>query len=140
MKRYHFLIKSMEGLIERIGQVFEESAGKEIEITLWVSEKMSEFIEDRVKGYMDEHFKEIGTLKELGTKFSYHPDTITRKFKKKFGITPYKYLLQLKMEYAMHLLNEGYLIKQIADVVGFSSSNYFAQKLRKYVNRNKSRK
>ena len=140
MKKYYFSAKSIEDLSALLKNVFEDFKGKTVAISLWISEKDNDEVEYKIKRYMDENFCEITSIKEIAEKFSYHPDTITRKFKKKFGITPYKYLLQLKMEYAMHLLNEGYLIKQIADVVGFSSSNYFAQKLRKYVNRNKSRK
>ena len=132
MKKYYFSAKSIEDLSALLKNVFEDFQGKTVAISLWISEKDNDEVEYKIKRYMDENFCEITSVKEIAEKFSYHPDTITRKFKKKFGITPYKYLLQLKMEYAMHLLNEGYLLKQVAYEVGYRSINHFSTIFKRY--------
>lgn len=134
MQHYHFSADSIEDLKTLFENVFKDFNGKKIEGSLWVWKKHRKRFADRIKEYMDENFCKIKTVKEVAEVFSRHPDSIIRRFKKKFGITPYKYLVQLKMEYAIQLLNEGYLVKQVSAEVGYISPNHFSEALNKYKN------
>jgi len=132
MKHHHFFAEDIEDLKKLFEKVFKDFQGKRIEGSLWVWRKHRKGVADRIKGYMWENFCRIKTIQEIAKEFSLHPDTIARRFRKKFGITPYKYLVQLKMEYAIHLLNEGYLVKQVSAEVGYASANHFSEVLKKY--------
>ncbi len=59
---------------------------------------------------------------------------IIRVFKEKYGITPYAYLIQKRMEAAQELLSFTELpVKDIAAKLAFSDSNYFSRAFKKQV-------
>lgn len=52
-----------------------------------------------------------------------------KRFHKKYGISPRKYLKELHISQACHLLtmNSDYTIQDIAHMVGYSNNNYFGK-------------
>ena len=56
-----------------------------------------------------------------------HSVTLCRDFKKEFQLTPSEYLIHCRMQKALELLeSRQYLVKEVADMCGFSSPEYFA--------------
>ena len=56
-----------------------------------------------------------------------HSVTLCREFKKEFQLTPSEFLSVCRMQKAMELLeSRQYLVKEVADMCGFSSPEYFA--------------
>ena len=53
---------------------------------------------------------------------------MTKLFKKRFGITPVKYIISKKLQYACELINtRHYNINEISEIAGFSNVYYFSR-------------
>lgn len=85
--------------------------------------------------YIDEHFLEgkisVQFLAELcGVSISY----LKKLFVKKFGITPTKYIIQRKINYACDLLKyEQYTITQTALMCGYDDVYFFSRQFKEYM-------
>ncbi len=67
-------------------------------------------------------------LDELSGKFFLSKSQIIRDFKKAYGTTPYKFLLDLKINYAKTMLeNSNASVKEISEHLGFSSPYHFSE-------------
>ena len=80
------------------------------------------------KEYMDLHFKErdcLGRAVDICRITSRRFNDI---FKLRYGLTPNRYLIEKKIDYAKQLLSVGYLpISEVSDMVGFSDVYYFSK-------------
>ena len=77
--------------------------------------------------YMQKHYTENLTIEDLAEKIHLNKSYFIRKFKSKFGVSPYKYLLDIKLNNAKILLKDTNLsIEEIATLSGFYSSSYFS--------------
>lgn len=66
-------------------------------------------------------------LDELSTRLHLSKSTLIRNFKKQYGVTPYDYLLTVKMESAKLLLRDTEMtVRQIADKLCFTDEHYFS--------------
>lgn len=82
--------------------------------------------------YLEENYNINITLDELAGEMNYSPYHFLRIFKSATGMTPFEYLINIKIEKAKYMLRHTSLpIEQISDFCGFSSSSYFAQAFRK---------
>ena len=55
-------------------------------------------------------------------------------FKEKFGISPKRYMVQLKINYACELLQlDHYSITQVADLCNFSDVCFFSRQFKEYM-------
>lgn len=62
--------------------------------------------------------------------------TFRRAFKAATGTSPHQYLLQLRLQEAISLLEKGQLkVHKVAELSGFESANYFSRCFRKHVGR-----
>jgi AraC family transcriptional regulator len=61
-----------------------------------------------------------------------------RAFQRSTGYTPGRYVQQLRMRHAAALLEEGSKISDVANVVGYGNSSYFAEVFRRYNGANPS--
>lgn len=80
-----------------------------------------------LKNYIDMHFLQICSLKEMSDVFGYTYSHISKVFKKAYGVTPSDYLLSKKTECACNLLKEGAKLEEIADVLGYSTAFNFSR-------------
>lgn len=81
----------------------------------------------RIKRYLDQHVLDSVTLEDLCNHFFKSKAQIIRQFKKKYGITPYSYLLDIKLQYAKKLLTQTNVpIKEIASRLQFADEHYFS--------------
>jgi AraC-like DNA-binding protein len=71
------------------------------------------------------HFKEDITLQQMGELVRLNPFHLVRLFKKITGLSPYEYLLVLRMEYARQLLRKGYKVQDAALEAGFYDASHF---------------
>lgn len=78
--------------------------------------------------YIHMHFTESNCLSEAAAKSSLSRRRFNELFKNCFGLTPNRYLTNLKIDHAKKLLMANYLkISQIADLCGFSDIYYFSK-------------
>lgn len=83
--------------------------------------------------YIDEHFCEPITLKEIAEAVKSNPSYLSRCFKQKTGATIVDTLAQKRIAYAKRLIENGRLkVYEIAEAVGFEDTTYFSHVFRKW--------
>ncbi len=81
----------------------------------------------KMKRYLDQHVLDSVNLEDLSNHFFKSKAQIIRQFKKTYGITPYAYLLESKLQYAKKLLTQTNVpIKEIAARLQFADEHYFS--------------
>ncbi len=85
--------------------------------------------------FMDGEFKTNPSLKEIASKSNLAPNYFHRIFKQNFEITPYNYMLRLRMEYAVKLLTTtNKSVKEVAFESGYNNEFYFYRQFKKQYN------
>ena len=80
---------------------------------------------DKVTAYIEAHYTEHITIKELAQKFFVSDSSISHHFKQKMGISIYHYVTQRRLISAKNLISEGVPLEQVATRVGFSDYSAF---------------
>ncbi len=111
-----------------------DSTGRVLEILnrifhkmyLHLKERRTVTLAEKVRDYLDIHSSQEFDFEVMEKVFGKSQSSIIRIFKEKFGITPYAYYLDKKIELAKGLLlNTNLLVKQIAYNLKFSDEYYF---------------
>lgn len=85
--------------------------------------------------FMDNEFKSNPSLKEIAMKSNLAPNYFHRVFKNNFKTTPYYYMLNLRMEYAVKLLTTtNKSVKEVAFESGYDNEFYFYRQFKKLYN------
>lgn len=72
-------------------------------------------------------------IREICASCGVSETTLRRCFKSKFGVSPKRYIIELRMKYALDLLAEGrYSVKDVAHMSGFEDEKYFSGFVKKY--------
>ncbi|SEP46260.1 AraC family transcriptional regulator [Propionispora vibrioides] len=83
--------------------------------------------------YIDNHYQQKITLKELAAMANVTPHHLCRLFKSIIGMPPIEYINQLRINEAKRFLQQHHLkVGEVAQLVGFSDSNYFSRIFKKY--------
>ncbi|HEY5587109.1 MAG TPA: response regulator [Ruminiclostridium sp.] len=86
-----------------------------------------------VKNYINENYSRDIALKEISASVFMNPNYLCTLFKSEVGETINNYIIKVRMEKAMGLLQRTELkIFEIADMVGYSNTNYFSYAFKKY--------
>ena len=102
------------------------------EIPFEENQRKQNSVADEVKFYLDVNYAEKLVLKDVAKEFGVHPNYMTRIFHEKFRISPKKYLMDLKLKKACHLLTTTSLsIGVIAGSLGFDDQLAFSRIFRK---------
>lgn len=84
-----------------------------------------------LKNYIDNNAGRIVSNTELAKMIFRSNDYVVKKFKDKFGVTPYDYQIQLKISVAKRLLIDTVLpISIISEKLGYSDQHYFSNLFR----------
>ena len=86
----------------------------------------------QIRGYLNSHICEIKKLTELSLIFNYNYRYITKCFKKITGETLNDYYLKCRMVYSKELLENGYSVTQISDMLKYSSIHVFTRSFKNY--------
>lgn len=87
---------------------------------------------EMVKDYIDKNFNKKISLYGLSSLLHYSTVSITEHFRKEFGTTVTKYVLNKRVDYSKKLLPDKALtIKEIAEKCGFENSEYFMKCFKK---------
>lgn len=85
------------------------------------------------KVVIDRHIENFSSNEELAGLLKCSVSSLTRGFKKKYGVTPIEYQKQKKIESAKQLLISDTLsVKEIANHLGFCDAAYFSAYFKKY--------
>jgi len=127
-----------KGLLARLGRMWKLLDEKPPHYALDATHELAGLFIDLRKlvgeGRFDDvsRFRELGvnarSLDEIAARFGYSKYHFIRVFKKTLGVTPWSYVLQLKIDKAKSMLHEpGRSIKEIASHLGFDDPNYFSR-------------
>ncbi len=84
-----------------------------------------------VISYINSHLDEPLNNSSIASAFGYHPYYLTRVLREEIGMTPHKYLMTKRCEYAKNLLLvSDHTIETIAQMSGFTSQSHFAATFR----------
>lgn len=87
-----------------------------------------------IERYLRDHFDQKITNQQLSEHFHLHPNYISRCMREARGMTPMRYLNQLRIEEAKkRLLNTDDTISQIAGQCGFQNVYYFSNLFKKMI-------
>ena len=86
----------------------------------------------RVQQFIFGHISEEMTIERLSLLFNYHPNYFIRLFRKETGYTPYQYIIQQRMQYAVTQLNMGLPNDAVCYACGYTDSSTFTRAFRKY--------
>ena len=88
----------------------------------------------RALAYVQTHLSETIAVEDLAAEVGLSANYFTETFKKTLGVTPYKYVLNQRVEKAKTLLAENKnSVAKIASMVGFASHKQFSTAFRKVV-------
>ncbi|MBQ7364525.1 MAG: helix-turn-helix transcriptional regulator [Clostridia bacterium] len=92
--------------------------------------KMEHFSD--IAAYLFDHYGETIDFESLSRIFGYSYSSFRKQFKEKTGKSPHEYLVDLRMERAVALLNsQQYTVTEVALMVGYEDSSYFSRVFRK---------
>lgn len=84
--------------------------------------------------FINENFlKEKISIERLAEISGISQSYLKKLFVKRFGVTPLKYVIQLKTNYACDLLKTGvYSVSQVAEICGYSNLYFFSRQFKEY--------
>lgn len=86
------------------------------------------------KQFIDTHYREPIGLKEIAEAAGKSKFHLTREFEKKLGVTPTRYLTEVRLEHSAKLLvSSTEHLESIAKQVGFAGANYFGKVFMKHI-------
>ncbi|TIQ34324.1 MAG: helix-turn-helix transcriptional regulator [Mesorhizobium sp.] len=89
----------------------------------------------QVQEFLNQNFSRKLSLAELAAICGLSPYHFVRAFSKTFGVSPHRYILGLRLDFAEKLLADRRMsITDIADLSGFSSQSHFTTAMKKYRN------
>lgn len=81
--------------------------------------------------YMEANYMKEITIGEIAEKLFLSEDYFIRKFKKAMGMTPYSYLLRLRLSVANELKKGGMSLSKVAEATGFKYASSLSHALNK---------
>ncbi len=79
-----------------------------------------------VKKHIDSEYSSISNVQDIAHRFGYNVDHLTKLFIRKYRVSLYQYLKNVRMDHAMWLLqNTGMSLSQIARSVGYDNYSSF---------------
>lgn len=85
-----------------------------------------------VKEYVEKNYMKSIAIPELAKAVGLDPDYLTRKFKRKYNLNIQSYILQTRVSYSRKFLAEGWSVKEVAAMCGFSDPSSFSRAFKKY--------
>ena len=79
--------------------------------------------------YLQAHYREAISYETLQDRFGYHKDYLASLFRKVFGVSPNRFLTQLRIDKAKQFIMEqpDMSLKEIAEKVGYEDQLYFSR-------------
>lgn len=121
--------------LNQLKQVFLHFVGEAAEYITGKRGGKSEGNIEKIKKYIDGHFRENIYLKGIAADFDMNPIYLGQLFRKTYGAYFNEYLLSLRIEEAKRLLRQTKKrMYEIAEQVGFQNADYFATQFEKLEN------
>ena len=83
--------------------------------------------------YMEEHLEENISLDELLSMTSFGKSYLLRSFTRQVGVSPYRYLQNVRVDQAKKLLEQGVAPVDVAGITGFSDHSHFSNFFKEFI-------
>lgn len=94
-------------------------------------QKNDSSLPQQIQHYLDENIEKKISIQDLCRAFSYSKNQIIKVFRDCYGVTPYRYFLERKIDIAkLYLCNTKYSVNEISSMLAFSDQNYFSTQFR----------
>ncbi|MDF2614475.1 MAG: transcription regulator AraC family [Clostridia bacterium] len=123
-------IKSNQGLAEKEETIVETLAEIFIRCDIDIEIVKDEGLQE-IREYIEMNFLEQLKLDDLEKYFGFNKFRIIRSFKNKYNVSPRAYQLQLKVNYAKHLISRGEGLVEAALKAGFYDQAHFTKEFKK---------
>lgn len=98
----------------------------------YVSKAQNSKIRSSVDYLLKSYKKSNLTIKEIADKSFISEVYFRNLFKKEYGVSPQKYIIELRIQYAVGLISSGYYsLKEIACMSGYSDYKYFSAEFKR---------
>ena len=88
---------------------------------------------EKACAYMEENYANRISLDELCSHVGMSKSTLLRAFTKCKGVTPYCYLENVRISKAKKLLEQGYVLSEVAPLTGFSDQSHFTNYFSRFI-------
>lgn len=122
LKREEAFFFLLEQVIREYAKPFEELAAAEPDEQI-----------KRLCSYMEEHFEENISLDELLGMTTFGKSYLLRQFTKQVGVSPYRYLQNVRLDRAKKLLEQGIAPVDAAVMTGFSDQSHFTNFFKEFI-------
>jgi AraC-like DNA-binding protein len=99
-------------------------------------DKQSRHVRERaeeVRAYLQDHLTQDLDMDDVARAASLSPFYLTRIFKQRYGVPPYRYLITLRIDHASQLLRDSSLsVTQVCHRSGFNSLSHFITTFRRH--------
>jgi AraC-like DNA-binding protein len=82
---------------------------------------------ERLRRHIEKHYRRLRTVEDLATECAVTQVHVSRLFQRFARIGAYAFLLRLKMNDAAELLDDGLLVKEVAERLGFADAFQFSR-------------
>ena len=91
------------------------------------------YVVEQVVNYIEDHYSEKISLDQIAENMYLSPFYISRIFKSETGSAPIRHLINIRLEKAMELLENGYTgsIQEVAAQVGYDDAYHFSKLFKK---------
>lgn len=79
------------------------------------------------KHYIDENFCEPINLDDLAALVGMTRFSLAKRFRQRFGISPYRYVCQVRIRHAQTMMEQGLRPTEIASEIGFFDQSHLAR-------------
>lgn len=88
---------------------------------------------EKAKEFIHENCLENITLEQIASASEVSKFHLTKLFKSQLSISPYKYLMNCKINLAKEYFSKGYKTIEVANITGFFDQSHFSSAFKKYV-------
>lgn len=124
--------KDLKAVLEKVIDVLNKRENTEKE-QIKESEHLNHTCIDQITQYLREHYTDSEiNLTSVAQQFGFNASYLSRKFKQETGVSFVEYLMNFRMEQAIHLAKKGQKMFCVANEVGIPDPNYFGRCFKKY--------
>lgn len=115
--------------------VIREQCESEMQQSSFVFESTNKkYVVEKIITYFEDHYSEKISLDQIAANMYLSPFYVSKIFKSETGDTPIRHLINIRLERAKELLENGYRgsIQEVAAMVGYDDAYHFSKLFKRY--------
>ena len=120
-------------LLEVVGEIVIRHASTRPDESTLLSGSRSSAALQRVRDLLEAEYARTVTIRELAQVAGLSTFHLIRVFRASFGLPPYKYLEQVRIRHARHLIRRGFPLTHVVHATGFSDQSHLTRYFKRIV-------